>query len=91
MIRRSLNGSDVPLGEPGSPEARFWSAEDYHQKYRLRRNAGLVSALADHFGPRWDEHLYATKLNAVGARGFDIKPWLEEMPAVVVDRFRRNR
>jgi peptide methionine sulfoxide reductase MsrA len=89
-IRSLVNGSNVPLAEPGSAEATFWPAEAYHQKYQLRRNAGLVSEMTDVLGPRWDEHVYATKLNAAGARGFDIKPWLTEVPTVISDAFRRR-
>ena len=89
-IRSLANGSSAPLAEPGSAEATFWSAEAYHQKYRLRRNAGAVSMMTNVLGPRWDEHAYATKLNAAGERGFDIKPWLTEMPTAITDAFRRN-
>ncbi len=89
-IRGLANGSKVPIAEPGSAEVTFWPAEAYHQKYRLRRNVGLVSKMADILGDRWDEHVYATKLNAASARGFDIKPWLAEMPAAIADAFRRN-
>ena len=87
-IRRLMRGKRVPIAAPGSPEARFWSAEDYHQKYALRRNKNLIAALQQQLGPRWGEHVYATKLNAVGARGFDVKPWLAEMSAPIVDAFR---
>lgn len=86
-IRSLANGSNVPLAEPGSPEAVFWPAEAYHQKYRLRRNATLVSTMTEVLGPRWDEHAYATKLNAAGERGFDLKPWLTEMPGVITAAF----
>ena len=89
-IRSLANGSTVPLAEPGSAETTFWPAEDYHQKYRLRRNAGLVARMADVLGPRWDEHVYATKLNAAGERGFDLEPWLTEMPTLISDAFKRN-
>lgn len=90
MIRNLVNGSRVPLAEPGSAEATFWPAEAYHQKYRLRRNAGVVSGMADVLGPRWDEHVYATKLNAAGERGFDLELWLTEMPTLITDAFRRS-
>ena len=89
-IRSVANGSRVPLAEPGSAEATFWSAEAYHQKYRLRRNADIVAKMAEVLGPRWDEHVYATKLNAASERGFDLKPWLTKMPTVITDAFMRN-
>ena len=43
--------------------ARFWDAEDYHQKYGLRRNAEAVAALEAAFGARWDASDLATDLN----------------------------
>jgi peptide methionine sulfoxide reductase MsrA len=60
-----------------TPEARFWDAEDYHQKYRLRRNQALVPLLREALGPRWDEHTIATRLNAAGEAGFDASGWLD--------------
>lgn len=86
-IRVLVEDTGVPLAEPGSDEALFWPAEDYHQKYRLRRNAELVAAMAQTLGPRWDEHVFATKLNAAGNNGFDVKPWLDQMPEPIVDAF----
>ena len=86
-IRVMAQGADVPLAEPGTDQAAFWPAEDYHQKYRLRRNAELVTVMTETLGPRWDEHVFATKLNAAGNRGFDVKPWLDQMPAAIVDAF----
>lgn len=49
--------------EAGTQKGYFWDAEDYHQKYRLRRNNRFVSLAELNFGPRWDEHLFFTKLN----------------------------
>ena len=80
----------IPATAPGSAEARFWPAEDYHQKYKLRRNQELVERMASTLGSRWDEHLFATKLNAVGQRGFDLKPWLAEMPDTIRQAFRNS-
>ena len=31
---------------PGGPEARFWDAEDYHQKYQLRRDGDVWKQLS---------------------------------------------
>ncbi len=67
------------LVRQGTPEAHFWDAEDYHQKYRLRRNATLVTALESELGADWDQHAVATKLNASGGSGFDVSPWLERL------------
>jgi peptide-methionine (S)-S-oxide reductase len=73
------NGSVPEVVAPGTPEARFWDAEDYHQKYRLRRNAGLVDLLETELGADWDRHALATKLNASGSAGLDLKPWLAQL------------
>ena len=89
-IRSLANGSSVPLAKPGSAEAKFWPAEAYHQKYRLRRNSGAVAAMAEVLGRRWDEHVFATKLNAAGERGLDLQPWLAEMPTVIAEAFRHG-
>ena len=54
------------VAEAGDKEARFWPAEDYHQKYRLKKaRPELVAALLARFGPRWDESTLATKLNGL--------------------------
>jgi len=84
-IRRLPCRSNIPMSEPGSAEAAFWPAEAYHQKYRLRRRSALVHTLADILGSRWDEHVFATKLNALGQPGFSLEPWLPEMPSQLVD------
>ena len=86
-IRAVAEEVGVPLAEPGTDHARFWPAEDYHQKYRLRRNSELVAVMEEALGPRWDEHVHASKLNAAGTKGFDVKPWLNEMPEAIVDAF----
>lgn len=66
--------------EAGTQEGYFWDAEDYHQKYRLRRNNRFVSLAELDFGPRWDEHLFFTKLNSDGRKGFDESQWLKRLP-----------
>jgi peptide-methionine (S)-S-oxide reductase len=75
---------------PGEPRSRFWPAEDYHQKHRLRRNKGLVTILEEEFGMRWDEHLFVTKLNAGGTRGFDLAPWLAKVSVRVATAYRKG-
>lgn len=49
------------------PRSTFWPAEDYHQKYRLRRNQRMVEMLERGFGDDWDQSAAATKLNAAAA------------------------
>lgn len=66
--------------EAGEQKGYFWPAEDYHQKYRLRRNEKLVSLAELDFGPRWDEHLYFTKLNSDDRKGFNVSQWLKKLP-----------
>jgi peptide-methionine (S)-S-oxide reductase len=64
---------------PGSVAARFWDAEDYHQKHRLRRDADAVGKLRERYGREWDRSELATKLNARGVLGFDAKGWVEAL------------
>lgn len=61
---------------PNTLESRFWDAEDYHQKYRLRRERALVGVLEDELGADWDRWTIATKLNARGDPSFDLSPWI---------------
>ena len=65
--------------EAGQQNGYFWPAEDYHQKHRLRRNKQLVSLAEVDFGPRWDEHLYFTKLNSTDRKGFSLSNWLKKL------------
>lgn len=84
------------LGKENSPEviqageqkSYFWAAEDYHQKYRLRRNEKLVSLAALDFGPRWDEHLYFTKLNSDEKKGLSLSQWLMKLPPTMQKAYR---
>jgi len=41
---------DEPVTTVIRPVGRFWRAEDYHQKYRLRHERGLVEALVAELG-----------------------------------------
>lgn len=60
----------------GMDSARFWDAEDYHQKHRLRRDASAVDKLRKCYGGDWDRSELATKLNAKGVEGFAVEHWL---------------
>ena len=40
--------------EVGEQNGTFWSGEDYHQKYRLRRNKALVKLAEQEFGLKFD-------------------------------------
>ena len=52
--RASRDARAVHIGKPIKTEikplAKFWRAEDYHQKYRLRHAGKLYTDLAAHFG-----------------------------------------
>ena len=74
--------------EAGEQKSYFWPAEDYHQKYRLRRNEKLVSFAELEFGPRWDEHLYFTKLNGVDRKNFNVLEWLKKLPQEMQKAYR---
>lgn len=51
------------IAECGDVETRFWDAEAYHQKWRLKKaNPDLAESLLARFGPAWDETELATKL-----------------------------
>lgn len=61
-------------------ESHFWSAEDYHQKYMLRKNVSFTKLCEKEFGLNWDQHLYFTKLNGDGKKGFNTPYWLSQLP-----------
>lgn len=80
-LTQALGKENAPeVIEAGNQKAYFWAAEDYHQKYRLRRNEKLVSLAELDFGSRWDEHLYFTKLNSDAKKGFSVSQWLKKLP-----------
>lgn len=59
-------GTRPQVANASDPEAVFWDAEAYHQKYRLKKaNPDLAEALAERLGSRWEEHELATKLNGL--------------------------
>ena len=70
------------------PECVFWSAEEYHQKYRLRKNSKFVVAAEREYGLDWDQHLYFTKLNGVGKKGFDPSYWLSQLSSELQSAYR---
>lgn len=78
---RSHSEVPVPVLSSASPEGRFWDAEDYHQKWRLRGDGPHAEQLEASFGERWDEHSFATKLNAARVPGFDAAPWHAKLVA----------
>lgn len=70
--------------------ARFWAAEAYHQKHRLRRNKALVRQMEIELGDRWDEHLWATKLNSLGEQRTESTRWLDLVPHTLREAYRRG-
>jgi hypothetical protein len=69
LLGKSDPSPDDGVYPPDHPGARFWDAEDYHQKYRLRRRARFVARLEKELGPTWDRYPIATKLNAMQRDG----------------------
>ncbi|MFT5585280.1 MAG: peptide methionine sulfoxide reductase MsrA [Cognaticolwellia sp.] len=63
----------------GADSGRFWDAEDYHQKYRLRRDSAAMEKLRARYGEAWDRSELATKLNARGVEGFEAGEWEEAL------------
>ncbi len=77
---QSIGKDNAPeVIEAGTQKGYFWDAEDYHQKYRLRRNKRFVSLAEQDFGPRWDEHLFFTKLNSDEFQGCNKSVWLKRL------------
>lgn len=72
---------------PGGATAVFWDAEDYHQKYRLRRNKRFVAAMEKRYGRAWDQYPVATKLNAAPGGGPETQRWLDLLPLDVRTAF----
>jgi peptide-methionine (S)-S-oxide reductase len=79
VIKSLRNKSDPypEVIEMDNKRGHFWSAEDHHQKYRLQRNTLFLPFVEQELGERWDEHSFATKLNASTESDFDITPWVE--------------
>jgi peptide-methionine (S)-S-oxide reductase len=73
----SDNDSYPEVIDTDDEKGYFWSAEEHHQKYRLQRNKLFLPFVKQELGERWDEHSFATKLNASSETDFDITPWVE--------------
>ena len=82
-------GDAIQRPSPGTAEAVFWDAEDYHQKYRLRRHKALIDALATDLGARWDETPLATKLNAAIRSKLDVDAWLPHLSSAARAAYKR--
>lgn len=69
VAQASLDARSAELGMPLytaiEPLRVFWSAEDYHQKYRLRREPALIEALERRHGDRWIDSTDAARLNGL--------------------------
>lgn len=68
--------------EPSDVEARFWDAERYHQKWRLKKaNPDLATALAARLGQRWEENELATTLNGFSKEELSNAqhPWIRQL------------
>jgi methionine-S-sulfoxide reductase len=79
-VIKNLTGENEPHPEIidlDNEKGYFWSAEEHHQKYRLQRNKLFLPFVEQELGERWDEHSFATKLNASTETDFDITPWVE--------------
>ena len=88
-LSESIGSENSPeIIEAGLPKSYFWAAEEYHQKYRLRRNKEFVKIAELEFGPRWDEHMFFTKLNGDGKKGFNAGEWLKKLPAEMQSAYR---
>lgn len=79
---------DIPIIDMNSMFGKFWDAEDYHQKYKLRKNKEFVDKMVYHYGKDWDQSNIATKLNAYGSLDLDLKYWLSKIPQELSKAFR---
>lgn len=62
------------------PAARFFCAEDYHQKYRLRHDRELFAAFAGYSPEAFRESTVAARLNALVANGQVTSDFESELP-----------
>ncbi len=75
------------------PGARFYVAEDYHQKFYLQRIQGAWEALVAHHGGFWEavQSPEAARLNGYAAdsgSGEDLLDYLSEVPLPEATRVR---
>ena len=93
LAKSSLDARAAELGMPLytaiEPLGVFWPAEDYHQKYRLRRHAGVVESLERRHGERWIDSTAAARLNGLfgghGLTGSVESLGLDETSAALVE------
>ncbi len=69
-------------------ESYFWAAEDYHQKYKLRKNKRFAALAEQEFGIDWDQHLFFTKLNGDGKKGYSVSSWLDKLSGELQTAYR---
>ena len=62
--RRALAGRSGPLLTPILPLETFYRAEDYHQKYYLRRNAAVMREFSAYSEREFEDSTVAMWLNA---------------------------
>jgi hypothetical protein len=62
--RHRMAGKTVVLRTPMLPLAKFYRAEDYHQKYYLRRHKDLMSEFGAYSARAFTDSTVAARLNA---------------------------
>ena len=65
---------------PIIPDARFYLAEDYHQKYYLRHDRTLIAELADYTPRELVESTVAARLNGYVAGSGTLAQLHDELP-----------
>lgn len=71
LVEESRERVAAALGKPVltdvEPLGRFWRAEDYHQKYSLRRHADLMALFARYTPEAFTDSTVAARLNGLVA------------------------
>jgi peptide-methionine (S)-S-oxide reductase len=62
--KQAMNGKSGPMLTPILPLGTFYRAEDYHQKYYLRRYTGLMREFAGYGEQEFEDSTVAMWLNA---------------------------